>query len=87
MRRSQRDTAPASAKAFTISSEQVTTGLFRNRTVAGRRPREYLHVSVVEAELCLLRAAMDDDRNQFFLLHSESCIPLCTFSQACGAIR
>jgi hypothetical protein len=61
--------------------EKVTTRLFRNRIVAELCPTRYGHVSVVQAELCLLRAAMSDEANQFFLLHSESCIPIRAFSQ------
>ena len=60
--------------------ENVTTGLFRNRFVPGRRPTEYGRISIVQAELCLLRASLGDAANQFFLLHSESCIPLRPFS-------
>jgi Core-2/I-Branching enzyme len=61
--------------------ENVTSGLFRDRIVAGLCPTEYGRVSIVQAELCLLRAAMSDDANQFFLMHSESCVPIRTFSQ------
>ncbi len=61
--------------------EKVTTALFRNRIVPGLCPTEYGRVSIVEAELCLLRAAIGDEGNRFFLLHSESCIPLRAFSE------
>lgn len=61
--------------------EKVTTSLFRNRIVPGVYPTEYGRISIVQAELCLLRAAISDQANQFFLMHSESCIPIRTFSR------
>ncbi len=61
--------------------ERVTTRLFRHRIVPGLCPTEYGRISIVQAELCLLRAAIRDEANQFFLLHSESCIPIRPFSR------
>ncbi len=61
--------------------EQVTTELFRNRIVSGLCPTEYADISIMEAEIRLLTVAMEDPRNEFFLLHSESCIPLRPFAE------
>lgn len=40
---------------------------------------EWGRVSLVLAELLLLKAALRDKANQFFLLHSESCVPMRSF--------
>jgi hypothetical protein len=59
--------------------DQVTAEWIRERIIAHRCETEYASISLVEAELHLLQAALQDEQNQFFLLHSESCVPIRAF--------
>lgn len=64
------------------SPGKIASEWLRGRLIAKHCPTEYGHVSLVEAELLLLEAALAEKRNQFFLLHSESCVPIRRFEVA-----
>lgn len=59
--------------------QQVTSDWLRSKLIARHCETEWGRVSLVQAELLLLEAALQDEQNQFFLLHSESCVPLRSF--------
>ena len=44
--------------------------------IAEQVPTEWADVSLVRAQLALLRAALTDERNRFFVFASESCVPV-----------
>src|SRR5258708_1650959 len=58
---------------------RMTSDLIRHRLVTRLCPTEYGKASLVQAERLLLEAALEDERNSFFLLHSESCVPIRPF--------
>lgn len=56
--------------------EDVTTGFLRDGIIAERIATAHGKASLVEATLNLLRAAHADERNQHFILLSETAIPI-----------
>src|SRR5215469_6735845 len=59
----------------------VTGPVLRNRIIKNLVPTQYLHVSIVKAILNLfIEAYRDDLKNEYFLLISESTIPIVPFS-------
>jgi len=61
---------------------QITSDWLRGHLIPEHCETEYARISLVEAELLLLKAALQDSSNQYFVLHSESCIPLRSFEAA-----
>jgi hypothetical protein len=59
--------------------EKIRSTWFRNCVIPNLCQTEYATISLVKAELLLLKEALNDKQNHFFLLHSESCIPLHSF--------
>jgi hypothetical protein len=56
--------------------------VLRNRIIKNLVPTQYLHVSIVKATLNLfIEAYRDDLENEYFLLISESTIPIVPFSR------
>lgn len=62
------------------STDAASETLFHNATISDLRHVHWGGISVVDAELALFRAAYKDKRNKWFILLSESCIPIRTFS-------
>jgi hypothetical protein len=60
--------------------QQITSRLMQKHLISRHCETEHTKFSLVEAELEILKAAVQDESNQFFLLHSESCIPIRSFS-------
>lgn len=72
--------------------EQVTGPLLSDRMVKIRVPTQYAHVSLVQATINLFAQAYSDDKkNEYFVLLSESTIPIVPFAtfydgiERCGA--
>jgi len=59
--------------------EQMTSELLRDRHIPKRCDTNYAEASLVKAELLLLEQAFKNRENCFFLLHSESCVPIRSF--------
>jgi hypothetical protein len=59
--------------------EAMASDLLQGRHIAQRCETEYGHVSLVKAEILLLQEALENKENKFFLLHSESCVPVRSF--------
>lgn len=67
--------------------ELVTDPLLRDRIVSNVVPTQPGTVSVITATLNLIRDAYADPENAYFILASESCIPIYSFSVVQNAIR
>ena len=59
--------------------DRIASPLLRGKHISGWCETAYGHVSLVRAELLLLEEALKAKENQFFLLHSESCVPIRSF--------
>src|SRR2546423_4477515 len=71
----------ANPNCYTIYSHpkepgEVTSALLKPAIISERIPTAYGDISLVRATRLLLSEAMRDPDNQYFLLLSESCIPL-----------
>jgi hypothetical protein len=62
--------------------EQVTGRLLAGRVIAERVETRHGHISLVEASLALFAAAFEDPQNQYFILQSESAVPIVPFRRA-----
>jgi hypothetical protein len=60
--------------------EQVVSPLIRGALIEPHCKTHWGHISLVEAELLLLREALKEKQNKFFLLHSEACVPIRSFA-------
>jgi hypothetical protein len=60
--------------------EQVATHFLKDRIIAGRVATGHGQVSLVDATLNLFRAAYTDERNQHFILLSDTTIPIMAFA-------
>jgi hypothetical protein len=62
--------------------EQVASPILRNRIIDDIVPTQHGHVSIVKATLNMFSQAHDDDEdNQYFVLVSESTIPIVAFER------
>lgn len=61
--------------------ETVSTGFLKAGIIAERVATEHGRASLVDATLNLFRAAFADPRNEYFVLLSESTIPIMTFAE------
>jgi hypothetical protein len=59
--------------------DQIASRLLRGKHISGWCETAYGHISLVRAELLLLEEALKNKENEFFLLHSESCVPIRSF--------
>lgn len=58
------------------SPDRVGSPQLRDAIIGKRVPTDWGCISLVRATLLLLRAALESDRNRFFVLLSESCVPI-----------
>jgi hypothetical protein len=69
--------APEQVKVYAHSKERTgLEGWLAQAQIAEHLPTSWGGLSLVHAELALLRAALQDERNRFFVFASESCIPI-----------
>src|SRR5688500_3280959 len=61
------------------SPSQLKSDWLRGNLISDYCDTQWGSVSLVKAELLLLKAALQDTSNRFFVLHSESCIPIRRF--------
>jgi hypothetical protein len=66
--------------------DKMASKLLRNNRIARQCETTYGHVSLVKAELLLLKEALKSKENKFFLLHSESCVPIRSFESVYGQL-
>jgi hypothetical protein len=60
---------------------QVTGRLLADRIIVEHLPTLHGHISLVEASLALFEAAFADAENEYFILQSESTVPIVPFSR------
>lgn len=83
----------ASQQAFAIychprEAAGVTTAILQGRIIASQTPTQHGHVSIVAATLNLFEAAYaDDPENEYFVLVSESTIPIVPFETVAAELR
>jgi len=58
---------------------KLTSNWLRKQVIPWHCETDWGDISLVRAEMLLLKRALQDHHNQFFLLHSESCVPLRMF--------
>jgi core-2/I-Branching enzyme len=58
---------------------RIASRLLRHNHISAWCETKYADVSLVRAELLLLREALQNKENKFLLLHSESCVPIRSF--------
>jgi hypothetical protein len=83
--------ADASPDQFAVFCHPKNPGNVHSRTLAGRIIREHVptrhaHVSIVEATLALFATAFMDPDNQYFVLLSETSIPITPFLEIHGEL-
>src|SRR5579871_2591299 len=61
--------------------DQLPSEFLRRRLLSRHCETKYATVSLVRAARLLLEEALRDRRNQQFLLHSESCVPIRSFAR------
>jgi hypothetical protein len=78
------------AKVYAHSKHPEGLGadsFLRERQVSGRVPTEWGTISLVQATLAMIRAALEDPDVTHFVLASESCVPIKPFSALSRSIR
>ena len=60
---------------------------FENFCIDNIVETKYAHISVVNATIELFKKALLDPENQFFVLLSETCIPLCNFDHLYNRVK
>jgi hypothetical protein len=66
---------------------QIRQQFLKNAQIKRQIKTEWGTISLVKATLCLLREAFQDDKNEYFLLASESCMPIYDFKETYDYIK
>ncbi|GAQ83806.1 hypothetical protein KFL_001630040 [Klebsormidium nitens] len=65
---------------FEYNERTTNASCFYGRTLPNSAPSLRFHISMVDAQTKLLRSALQDASNQWFVLLSDSCVPLHSFA-------